>query len=307
MESSHGLQAARCDREPKRAGSETGAPAGDGLPPAAFQWTNPTAGNSFRPATGAIRNCGNQKRNHVPTAISVREPAGFARVAVENALKTMCILKISPALKLLIGLVTAFVLTVPSAGGADWRSLGLSGTFSDAKEDATDMVLDTAPDGHLLLKGYARGSGLTSYSLSSGELVDDNSGDLILLVRFTVPKATAANFSVAAGQIVDLGPLMPLPANIKLPKKRWFSHPYNGPRRMVIGNYYYVVQSGQHLIIQPTAFEVSNVQINDNIPGLYGDTLHVADCALKARFLSASTLTGLRQLNKELPSPKSSP
>ena len=199
------------------------------------------------------------------------------------------------------------MLTVPSAKGADWRSLDLSGTFSDAKEDATDKVLDTDPDGHLLFKDYARGSGLTSYSLSSGEVVDDNSGDLILLVGFTVPKATAATFSLAGEHIVDLGPLMPPPANIKLPRKGWFSHPYTGSRKMVIGNYYYVAQSGQHLIIQPISFKVSHVQINDTMPGAFGYTIHSADCALKARFLSASTLAGLRQLVEDLPSPKSSP
>jgi hypothetical protein len=132
--------------------------------------------------------------------------------------------------------------------------------------------------------------------------VDENSGDLILLVGFTVPSATAANFSLATTRIVDLGPLMP-PAKIKLPKRGWFSHPYTGPRKMVIGNYYYVAQSGQHSIIQPVAFEVSNVQINDTMPGFADYTIHSADCALKARFLSASTLAGPRQLVKDLPSP----
>jgi hypothetical protein len=68
-----------------------------------------------------------------------------------------------------------------------------------------------------------------------------------------------------------------------------------------------VVQSGQHFIIQPVAFKVSNVQINDNNPGAFGYTIHSADCTLKARFLSASTLAGLRQLVKDLPAPKSSP
>ena len=219
----------------------------------------------------------------------------------------MCILKLNSAFKLLIGLVTALVLTVSSAKGADWRIFSLSGTFGDAKEDATDKVLDTDPDGHLFFKDYARGSGLTSYSISSGEPVDDNSGDLILLAGFTVPKATAANFSLAGEHIVDLGTLIPPPAKIKLPKKGWFSHPYTGPRKMVTGNYYYFAQSGQHFIIQPVAFEVTNVQINDTMPGAFGYTIHSADCALKARFLSASTLAGLQQLVKDLPPPKSSP
>jgi hypothetical protein len=220
----------------------------------------------------------------------------------------MCILKRNLAFKLLIGLVTAFALTVPSAKGADWRILDLSGTFGDAKEDATDKVLDTDPDGHLIFKDYARGSGLTSYSIASGELVDDNSGELILLVGFTVPKATAANFSLTGEHIVDLGPVMPPPVKIKLPKKGWFSHPYTGPRKMVTGNYYYFAQSGQHFIIQPVSFEVSNVQINDTLPGAFGYTIHSADCALKARFLSASSLAGLQQLVKDLPPPpKSSP
>jgi hypothetical protein len=53
--------------------------------------------------------------------------------------------------------------------------------------------------------------------------------------------------------------------------------------------------------------EVSNVQINDNMPGAFGYTLHSADCALKVRFFSASTLAGLRQLVKDMPLPKSSP
>jgi hypothetical protein len=219
----------------------------------------------------------------------------------------MCILKLNSAFKLLIGLVTAFVLTVSSAKSADWRSLVLSGTFCDAKEDATDTVLDTDPDGHLLFKNYARGSGPTSYSLTLGELVDDNSGDLLLLVGFTVPSARAANFSLAGEHIVDLGPVMPPPANIKLPKKGWFSHPYTGPRKMVIGDYYYVAQSGQHFIIQPVNFEVSNVQTNDTMPGAFGYTIHSADCALKTRYLSAGSLAGLRQLVKNLPSPKSPP
>ena len=199
------------------------------------------------------------------------------------------------------------MLTVPSAKGADWRSFGLSGSFCDAQEDATDKVLDTDPDGHIFFKGYARGSGLTSYSISLGAPADDNSGDLILLVGFTVPSAKAANFSLAGEHIVDLGPLMPPPANIKLPKKGWFSHPYTGSRKMVIGNYYYVAQAGQHFIIQPLAFKVSNVQINDTMPGGFGYTIHSADCALKARFISAGTLAGLRQLVKDLPSPKASP
>ena len=203
--------------------------------------------------------------------------------------------------------MTVFVLTIPYAEGADWRSFSLSGSFCDTKEDATDKVLDTDREGRLLVKDYARGSGLTSYSLSSGEPVDDNSGDLVLLVGFTVPNATAANFSLAGTQIVDLGPMLPPPAKIKLPKKGWFSHPYTGPRKMVIGNYYYVALYGQHLIIQPLAFEVSNVQINDNMPGAFGYTLHSADCALKARFFSAGTLAGLRQLVKDMPPPKTSP
>lgn len=219
----------------------------------------------------------------------------------------MFILKPNPAFKLLLGLVTALGLTVASAKGANWRSFSLSGTFGDAAADATDKVLDTDHDGHLLFKGYARGSGLTSYSLSSGEPVEDNSGDLILLVGFTVPSAMAANFSLAGGQIVDLGPLMPQPGNIKLPRKGWFSHPYTGPRKMVIGNYYYVAQSGQQFIIQPVAFRVSNVEVNDNMPGAFGYTIHSADCALEARFLSAGTLAGLRQLVKDLRAPKSSP
>jgi hypothetical protein len=216
-------------------------------------------------------------------------------------------LKLNSAIKLLMGLVTALSLAVPSAKGADWRSLGLSGTFCDAKEDATDKVLDTDPDGHVFFRGYARGSGLTSYSLTLGETVDDNSGDLLLLVGFTVPSARAANFALAGEHIVDLGPLLPPPANIKLPKKGWFSHPYTGPRKMVIGNFYYVAQSGQHFILQPVTFEVSNVQTNDTMPGAFGYTIHSADCGLKARCLSASTLAGLRQLVKDLPPPKSPP
>jgi hypothetical protein len=219
----------------------------------------------------------------------------------------MCILRLNSASKLLIGLVTAFVLTIPSAKGADWRSFSLSGSFCDAQGDATDQVLDTDREGHVLLKNYAHGSGLTSYSLSSGEPVDDNSGDLELLVGFTNPSATAANVSLAGTHIVDLGPIMPPPAKIKLPKKGWFSHPYTGPRKMVIGNYYYFDLYGQHLIIQPLAFEVSNVKVNDNMPGAFGYTIHSADCALKARFFSASTLAELRQMVKDLPSPKSSP
>jgi hypothetical protein len=219
----------------------------------------------------------------------------------------MRILKRNPMFKPLIGLVTAFVLAGSSAKGADWRVIDLSGTFSDAKEDATDKVLDTDPDGHLIFKDYARGSGLTSYSISSGQPVDDNSGELILLAGFTVPKATAANFSLAGQHIVDLGPMMPPPAKIKMPQKGWFSHRYTGPRKMVIGDYYYFVQSGQHFIIQPRSFEISNVQINDTMPGAFGYTIHSADCALKARFLSASTLAGLQQLLKDLPPPKSSP
>lgn len=203
--------------------------------------------------------------------------------------------------------MTALVLAVPSVRGADWHTIDLSGSFCDAKEDATDRVLDADPDGHPFFKDYARGSGLTSYSLAAGELEDDNSGDLILLVGFTVPKATAANFSLALPQIVDLGPSLPPSANIRLPKKGWFSHPYTGPRKLIIGNYYYVAQSGQHLIIQPLAFKVSNTQINDTMPGAFGYTIHSADCALKARFISAGTLAGLRQLVKDLPPPKSSP
>lgn len=218
----------------------------------------------------------------------------------------MRILKPSSAFTLWLGFLAALVLAGPSATGADWRSFTLSGSFCDAKEDATDSVLDTDPDGHLLFRGYARGSGLTSYAIASGELEDDNSGDLVLLVGFTVPKATAANFSLAGEHIVDLGPSMPPPANLKMPKKGWFSHPYTGPRKMVIGNYYYVAQSGQHLIIQPLAFKVANVQINDTMPGAFGYTIHSADCALKARLLSASTLAGLRQLLKDLPTPKAS-
>jgi len=206
-----------------------------------------------------------------------------------------------------MGLVTAFVLTVPSAKGAEWRSFGLSGTFCDAKEAATDQVLDNDAEGHLFSKGYARGTGLTSYSLSLGEPVDDNAGDLILLVGFTMPSAKAANFSLAGEHIVDLGALMPPPTNIKLPKKGWFSHPYTGPRKMVIGNYYYVAQSGQHFIIQPVAFEVSNTQINDTMPGAFGYTIHSADCALKVKFLSANTLAGLRELVKAQPSSKTPP
>jgi hypothetical protein len=203
--------------------------------------------------------------------------------------------------------MTALVLAVPSAQGANWRNLSLSGTFGDSKADATDMVLDADQDGNFLFKEYARGSGLTSYSIVAGETVDDNSGELVLLVSFTVPKATAANFSLAGAHIVDLGPLMPPPASIKLPKKGWFSHPYTGPRKMIIGNYYYFVQSGQHFIIQPLAFEVSNVQVNDTLPGAFGKTFHSADCALKARLLSASTLAGLQEQIKDQPSPKTSP
>ena len=100
---------------------------------------------------------------------------------------------------------------------------------------------------------------------------------------------------------------MPPPTTIKMPKTHWYSHPYTGPRKMVVGNYYYIAQSGQHLIIQPLAFKVSNVQTNDNMPGMFGNTIHAADCALKARFLSANTLADLRQQIKDLPSPKSSP
>ena len=213
-------------------------------------------------------------------------------------------LKLNSAVNWLVGLVIALALTVPGAKGADWKTFGLSGTFSDAQEDATDQVLDTDPDGHLLLKNYARGTGRTSYSISSGEAAEENSGDLILLVGFTVPSAKAANFSLAGEHTMDLGPLMPSPATLKMPKKGWFSHPYTGPVKMVVGNYYYMVRSGQHLIVQPTAFEVSHVQVNDTMPGAFGYTIHTADCALKARFISASTLEGLRQLIKELPAPK---
>ena len=76
---------------------------------------------------------------------------------------------------------------------------------------------------------------------------------------------------------------------------------------MVIGNYYYVAQSGQHFIIQPVAFEVSNTQINDTMPGAFGYTIHSADCALKVKFLSANTLAGLRELVKAQPPSKSPP
>ena len=207
----------------------------------------------------------------------------------------------------MIGLLTALGLTVFSAEGANWRTFDLSGTFDDAAGDATDKVLDTDPDGHLLFKGYARGSGLTSYSIALGEPVQDNSGELILLAGFTVPGATAANFSLVGEHIVDLGPFMPRPGNIKLPRKGWFSHAYTGPRKMVVGDFYYVAKSGQHIILQPVAFKVSNVQVNDTMPGTFGYTIHSADCALKVRFISASTLAGLQQVVKALATAKSTP
>jgi hypothetical protein len=216
----------------------------------------------------------------------------------------MGIFQRNSAFGLLLGLMAALVLTAPSANSADWQNFVLSGTFSDAQQDATDKVLDTDRQGRALFKNYARGAGLTSYSIASGRPVEENSGDLVMLVGFTVPSATAANFSLAAEEIVDLGPLPAPPSKFKLPKRGWFSHPYTGSRRMVVGNYYYVAQSGQHFIIQPLGFEVSNVQVADNMPGGFGYTLHSADCMLKARFLSANTLAGLRQIIKDLPSPK---
>jgi hypothetical protein len=222
-------------------------------------------------------------------------------------MKTMRILKINPAFMLLIGLMAAWVSTAPAAHGADWQNFVLSGTFSDAQEDATDRVLDPDQHGQVLFKNYARGSGLTSYALASGKPMADNSGDLILLVGFTVPGATAANFSLTGEKIVDLGPLTAPPAKIKLPKRGWFSHPYTGARKMVVGNYYYVAQSGRHCLIQPMTFEVSKVEVTDTNPGAFGYTIHSAECALKARFLSASTIDGLQQLIKDLPAPKSSP
>ena len=76
---------------------------------------------------------------------------------------------------------------------------------------------------------------------------------------------------------------------------------------MVIGDYYYVAKSGQHYVLQPVAFKVSNVQVNDTMPGTFGYTIHSADCALKARLLSASTLAGLQQVVKDLATPKATP
>ena len=215
----------------------------------------------------------------------------------------MCILKYNSALKLLVSLVTGFALTVLSANGAEWQSFVLSGTFTSAKADATDMVLIAVEHGHFLYKNYARGSGLTSYSLSLGKPVEDNSGNLVLLIDFTVPGATSADFSLSGEKIVDLGALTVPPIKIKLPRNGLFSHPYTGFRKMVIGNYYYIAQSGQHFVIQPTSFEVSNVRVADQSPGLFGYTIHSADCALKIRFLSASTINGLQQLIKGSPAP----
>jgi hypothetical protein len=76
---------------------------------------------------------------------------------------------------------------------------------------------------------------------------------------------------------------------------------------MVVGDFYYVAKSGQHIILQPVAFKVSNVQVNDTMPGTFGYTIHSADCALKVRFISASTLAGLQQVVKELATAKLTP
>ena len=212
-------------------------------------------------------------------------------------------LKFNLTLKLVVGLATGFASSLLSANGAEWQSFVLSGTFTSSKADATDMVLITAERGHLLFKNYARGLGLTSYSLSMGKPVEDNSGNLILLVDFTAASGTAADFSLSGEKIVDLGALAAPPAKIKLPKNGLFSHPYTGFRKMVAGNYYYIAQSGRHFVIQPISFEVSKVQVTDQSPGLFGYTIHSADCALKARFLSASTIDGLQQAIKSLSAP----
>jgi hypothetical protein len=216
-------------------------------------------------------------------------------------------LSLNSAGKRLLALAVMFLFLVSGVQAADWHTLTLTGTFGDAQEDATEGVLDSDPDGQPLMKGYARGTGMTSYSLATAEPVDDNAGDLILLVGFTNHKATSANFSLAGEHLVDLGPSIPPAAKLKMPKKNWFSHPYTGPRKMVIGNYYYLVRGGQHVIVQPTAFHVSNVQVNDTMPGAFGYTIHSADCTLKANYISASTLDGLKQLIDQLPASKVTP
>ncbi len=213
----------------------------------------------------------------------------------------MCIVKHSSVLKSLAGLAAGMALTVLSAGGADWQNVVLAGTFTSAQADATDPVLVSEEGGHMLFRNYTRGSGLTSYSLSLGKAVEDNAGELVLLTGFTSPSATTANFSLTGESVVDLGPLAAPPAKLKLPKSGWFSHPYTGFRKMVAGNYYYIAGSGQHLIVQPMAFDVSNVRVTDEDPGMFGYTIHSADCALKIRFLSASTLEGLQQQIKASP------
>jgi hypothetical protein len=43
------------------------------------------------------------------------------------------------------------------------------------------------------------------------------------------------------------------------------------------------------------------------MPGTFGYTIHSADCALKVRFISASTLAGLQQVVKELATAKLTP
>lgn len=210
----------------------------------------------------------------------------------------MGLLKYSSALKLLAGLVAGFALPLLSVDGAEWQSLVLSGTFTSSPAEANDLILVGGESNHLLLRNYARGSGLTSYSLSLRKPVQDNSGNLVLLVDFTTPSATSANFSLSGGTIVDLGPLTAPPAKIKLPKSGWFSHPYTGFRKMVAGNYYYIAESGQHCLIQPISFDVSNVRVTDQSPGMFGYTIHSADCALKIRFLSASSIERLQRLIK---------
>ena len=211
----------------------------------------------------------------------------------------MCIFKFSLAPKFLVCLLTGFGLMIFSANGAEWQSFVLAGTFTSSQADATEMVLIAGEGSHAIYKNYARGTGLTSYSLSLRKPVEDNSGNLILLIAFTSSSATSADFSLSGKAIVDLGPLPAPPKKIKMPRKGLFSHPYTGSRNMVIGNYYYIAESGQHCIVQPISFDISNVRVTDQSPGTFGYTIHTADCKLKIRFLSASTIEGLQQLIKD--------
>jgi hypothetical protein len=200
-------------------------------------------------------------------------------------------------------LAAIFTLTQISSKGAEWQSVVLSGTFTSDADDATQPVLAGEDHGHLIFRNYARGSGLTAFSPSLRIPVEDNSSSLDLLVDFIVPSATSADFSLASETMSDLGaPTIP-PKKIKVPGKGWIFHNYTSTRRMVVGNYYYVAQSGQHFIIQPSAFEVSDVKVADQAPGLFGYTIHSAKCTLKFRFLSASTLDGLQQLIRSSPWP----